>query len=282
MASDVFIEYSGSDRSIAGAIQERLRSLGYATFWDREIPIGKSWSDVILGEIMGAKCCIALWSRYSKESDFLREDARLAADRGILVNVLLEGDSVPMGFGKHPTVDLSRWLRTGSDHDFRPLLAAIEALAGTPDPDAVWGARSARGPSRRVWPPSMRHDVFISYKKEEREVVSPYAQRLADAGLKIWWDVMIGPGEEWGFAIDRALVASKAVVVFWTPRSVESKEVWSEANHGLGKDALFPILLRPCEVGPRFQRVQWADLTGSESASEWNKLEVQLRSFCLG
>ena len=76
---------------------------------------------------------------------------------------------------------------------------------------------------------------------------------------------MIATGANWGFTIEKALKASRSVLVFWTPKSVESEEVYSEADYGLRINSLFPILLEPCEVPQRMQRIQYVDFTASDA-----------------
>jgi hypothetical protein len=105
------------------------------------------------------------------------------------------------------------------------------------------------------------HDVFVSYKREDRPKVAPYVERLTASGLQVWWDALIATGANWGLAIERALKLSRSVAVFWTPQSVASEEVYTEANYGLRIDSLFPVLLEPCEIPERMKRVQYLDLT---------------------
>jgi hypothetical protein len=72
---------------------------------------------------------------------------------------------------------------------------------------------------------------------------------------------MIPAGRNWGYEIDQALTKSRSVVVFWTPKSVLSEEVYSEAEYGMKKNSYYPVLLERCEPPPRMSRNQWVDVT---------------------
>ena len=84
---------------------------------------------------------------------------------------------------------------------------------------------------------------------------------------------------ELGIAIDRALTSSRCIVVFWTPQSTQSEEVYSEAEYGMRKNAYFPIKLQECEIPPRMTRVQWVDLTNKAplDSEKFHLLVDQLR-----
>lgn len=61
----------------------------------------------------------------------------------------------------------------------------------------------------------------------------------------MWWDRRIRASEIWDEVIERALDASKSVVVVWTKTSVRSQWVKNEAREGLKRRVLFPVML--CE-----------------------------------
>ena len=81
-------------------------------------------------------------------------------------------------------------------------------------------------------------DVFISYSKTRAAQAEELASELGDLGYDVWWDASLLPTGSFGAEIDRQLDAAKAVIVIWSPESVRSKWVRSEASHGDRQDKL--------------------------------------------
>lgn len=75
-------------------------------------------------------------------------------------------------------------------------------------------------------------DVFISYKREERQAVERLAQELRKLGLDVWFDASLNAGEAFSDEIDREAHAAKAILVCWSPTARESQWVKSEALIG--------------------------------------------------
>ena len=65
-------------------------------------------------------------------------------------------------------------------------------------------------------------DIFISYSREDREVVRRFAQALTEERFRVWWDGALHSGETFDEVIEERLRAAKAVVVLWSPRAVKS------------------------------------------------------------
>ncbi len=81
-------------------------------------------------------------------------------------------------------------------------------------------------------------DIFISYSKTRVTEAAELARELGDLGYDVWWDTSLLPTGSFGAEIDRQLDAAKAVIVIWSPESVRSKWVRSEAAHGDRQDKL--------------------------------------------
>ena len=104
-------------------------------------------------------------------------------------------------------------------------------------------------------------DVFLSYKREDSARVRKVVEALRRAGLDAWWDEDIPSGAQWEATIEKALAAAKAVVVCWTPASVASENVRSEARVAREDGRLVQLFLRPCAPPLFFGERQGIDLT---------------------
>lgn len=122
-------------------------------------------------------------------------------------------------------------------------------------------------------------DVFISYARSDRERVRPYAEALERAGYDVWWDVKIPTGEEFDSAINRALSDAKAILVVWSKDSINSRWVKEEAEDGLARHRLIPLLLDPVVIPLGFRRIQAADFSANRPGAHdvaWKELCEQV------
>jgi len=103
--ADIFLSYAREDLAKARSIAAALTSHGWTVWWDRKIPPGLSFEDVIERELTGATCAMVLWSRSSTGSSWVRNEAAGARDREKLVPVLIENAKLPMGFRHVQTPD---------------------------------------------------------------------------------------------------------------------------------------------------------------------------------
>jgi hypothetical protein len=130
--NDIFISYDSADRAIAQKFADALESRGWSVWWDREIPLGKAFDQVIEEELNAARCVIVLWSNQSVRSRWVKTEAAAAADRDCLLPVLIEDIAIPFEFKRIQTAMLMNWRGNDSDPEFNRLIAAIEQLAREP------------------------------------------------------------------------------------------------------------------------------------------------------
>ena len=84
-------------------------------------------------------------------------------------------------------------------------------------------------------------DIFISYARADKARVTPLVAALEAQGWSVWWDPEITPGQEFDSQISAALDAAKAVVVVWSPASVDSRWVRGEAREAADRGVLVPV-----------------------------------------
>jgi len=61
--SDIFISYANPDRERILPLVEVLGREGWSVWWDRRIPVGKSFDEIIEAEVNSARCVIVVWSK---------------------------------------------------------------------------------------------------------------------------------------------------------------------------------------------------------------------------
>lgn len=129
--------------------------------------------------------------------------------------------------------------------------------------------------------------VFISYSRKDRDLAQRIADGLAADGMTVWWDRDIASGERWDKIIKRELDAAGAVVVLWTPNSVEtdatisSEWVANEAADARRREVLVPVLMAGGAPPFEFQRIQALDLNawdGDRDANGWRVLSERVRA----
>lgn len=142
--SDIFISYASHDRAKAKILAETLQQRGWSVWWDRNIPPGRSFDQVIEEALAAAKCVIVLWSRASASSDWVKTEAAEGARRRILVPALIENVTIPLEFRRIQTANLSDWHGSSPHSDFDELLQAVATLLGSAVPKPTPGPTPAK------------------------------------------------------------------------------------------------------------------------------------------
>lgn len=116
-------------------------------------------------------------------------------------------------------------------------------------------------------------DIFVSYKKDDRALAEGAVDALQQAGFSVWWDDRITPTEHWDRMIEREIDAAKAVLVIWTPRSVESDWVRIEANFAAEHAKLVQLRFGGCRPPLAYSMLQRVDLDEKSgfTGREWEK-----------
>jgi hypothetical protein len=130
--ADIFFSYSREDIERILPIVHALETTGYTIFWDRNIPTGKSWREVISGELHAAQCVMVAWSDSSIQSRFVIEEAEFSSRQNALVPLLIDKVEPPFGFGTIQAADLSDWDGSHTADAYQKLVRDIGDLIGPP------------------------------------------------------------------------------------------------------------------------------------------------------
>lgn len=125
-AADVFISYSSKDRPIVEELANKIEGTGYSVWFDRDLIGSQQYRDVIDQRIDAAKAVIALWTKNSVGSRYVRHEASRAADQNKLICIRAKDVKVNDVPGPFPAND--HFLLLGNDD---ALLKAFELLGLT-------------------------------------------------------------------------------------------------------------------------------------------------------
>jgi TolB-like protein len=125
-------------------------------------------------------------------------------------------------------------------------------------------------------------DIFLSYNREDADVAKRYAEAFKGEGFEVWWDAHLRSGEAYDQVTEKALRGAKAVVVLWSPRSVESRWVRAEATLADRNKVLVPAMIEACERPIMFELTQTAELAhwdGDPFDRAWQAFLGDVRGF---
>ena len=125
--SDIFISYASADRERAKMMSEVLAERGWSVWWDRTIPPGRQFDEVIEEALDAAKCVVVLWSQASVASTWVKTEAAEATRGKALIPALIEEVKIPLEFRRLQAADLSRWKGDRSDPQLLQFFQSIEA-----------------------------------------------------------------------------------------------------------------------------------------------------------
>lgn len=165
---DVFISYSRMNQAQVRLLSDAVKALGYAVWWDDELPPHKSYGDVISEKIAVARAAIVCWSDDAARSEWVRAEADLARNQKKLIQISYDDVMPPMPFNQIQFASLADW-RGEDDHSgWRKVKASLTDLCGPPGnprpelaPPPIAPAPAARATAAPVPAASNRSSALI-------------------------------------------------------------------------------------------------------------------------
>lgn len=187
---DVFLSCRHRQREEAEGLSRALQEQGWSVWWDRGVPSDDLWADESERALSAAGCVVVLWSSQLSDSEagetaWVRDEAILAAEKGKLIPVLLDGTPLPVGLDHLAPIDLSSWTG-GSDHTgLRDLSSRILRLRFRAPTAPVMEARErawGAGPLIRLEPAARLSILVVD---DEEQVCQLLAVQLAPYGFSV-------------------------------------------------------------------------------------------------
>lgn len=132
--SEIFISYSKHDRRHAESLAYWLEQHSYDVFWDRKLLAGQVWPKEIEKALGDAKAVIVMWSETSIDSNWVKNEANDAAEREILIPVMIDDSKMPLPFRHLQTIDLIDWNKDRGSRESKNLLESISKLINRKTP----------------------------------------------------------------------------------------------------------------------------------------------------
>lgn len=146
--ADIFISYKREERGRVEAIAHALRELKLNVWFDARLQSGNSFDDEINREVRAAKCVLVCWSPGSIASEWVRAEASIGRQRGVLAACFLDQCELYPPFNLVHAEDLSAGALDGANPSWAKIVEQIGHLVGRPGLGAyvlAQGERAALG-----------------------------------------------------------------------------------------------------------------------------------------
>jgi hypothetical protein len=131
--ANLFLSYSRKDASRARRFCEWLEREGHDVWRDEDdIGGGASFSSEIEKALQACDAVLVLWSAYSVQSAWVRDEAAYGRDGGKLIPLSLDETEPPLGFRQFQAIRLSSWKGRGEPPNADRITNAIGRLAKGP------------------------------------------------------------------------------------------------------------------------------------------------------
>ncbi len=95
---EVFVSYSREDADRSRTIADYLSNHGLRVWRDNQLKIAKAYDEQLEEQLKAAKSILVLWSQHSVKSQWVRAEAGVGLDRGVLIPTFIEPVEPPLLF----------------------------------------------------------------------------------------------------------------------------------------------------------------------------------------
>ena len=164
--AEVFISYKQEERERMRPIAEGLRALGVDVWFDERLQPDRSFTEEIHDVMRQCKAQVVCWSPAAMASEWVRGEAEIARQRGVLIALMIEPCELSPPFNMHHTENLAGWSGDAKHPGWRKIVDALgrklgrlglaDFAAQQAPPQATPVAMQATAPARR-----RRVNIFV-------------------------------------------------------------------------------------------------------------------------
>jgi hypothetical protein len=125
-------------------------------------------------------------------------------------------------------------------------------------------------------------DVFISYSRDNQEIVRRLAEAVKALGYDVWWDDQLPPHLAYGDVIAQKVGGAKAAIVVWSANAAASEWVRAEADMARNQRKLIQTTIDGAEPPMPFNQLHYvslADWNGETDHPGWAKVRESLAAL---
>ena len=130
--SDLFISYASDDKGRVQALAQVLERKGWSVWWDRRIPVGRSYAEVIEEALDASKAVVVVWTATSVKSQWVKNEALEGLNRMALFPVMLETVKIPLEFRHVQAARLMDWQPEQDHAGFNQFIDDLIGVIGAP------------------------------------------------------------------------------------------------------------------------------------------------------
>lgn len=153
--ADIFLSYSRTDKPRVAPLVAALEAQGWSVWWDTALAPGEEFDQVTAAELDRCKAVVVVWTPTSVASRWVRGEARVGAERGVLLPIRFENAVLPIDVRAIQTTDFDDWGGNAGSPAFQKLSQSLALLLGAsaaPKPLREAPATRPAGPAICVLP----------------------------------------------------------------------------------------------------------------------------------
>lgn len=246
--TDVFISYKREERADCERIASKLRALQLDVWFDARLTAGESFSAEIEREVRRAKSVLVLWSPASVQSRWVRNEADIGRERGVLVAVQLKPCTMPIDFRDIHFDQLHNPNFGDDDPAWLKILSRVEVLCRRPGLAEYSRAVAVAGAPLRSWADRFPTDPLAESARELADslIGKPKSKRSRRgavlAATAMTAALLAGVG---GYVFAKREAASSAAQLLPAARAAEFVGAWNEVGLGNCEQDALNISLTP-------------------------------------